>query len=228
MRAYVGVTDDQWYRFLADRPHLAEVNFWQPSGGRGFHSVSPGEPFFFKTHSPHNRVVGGGLFSDSAPMLVSEAWELVRRGQWRQQHRGNARPHRPLPAGTDRPRRRSGHRLPVHPGCAVLSRGGDGRAAASLCAAASSRAKATTSPRSPTSPTSGTLCSASSGLTVEVDLSQPWHRPGPVFGDPRLTPYRLGQRSFQAVVLDAYHRRCAISGTHIPPVLQAAHIRPVD
>ncbi|MDQ2873888.1 MAG: HNH endonuclease, partial [Actinomycetota bacterium] len=32
---------------------------------------------------------------------------------------------------------------------------------------------------------------------------------------------------FQAVVLDAYHRRCAISGTHIPPVLQAAHIRPV-
>ncbi len=32
MQAYVGVTDDQWYRFLADRPHLVEVNFWQPSG----------------------------------------------------------------------------------------------------------------------------------------------------------------------------------------------------
>ncbi len=28
-------------------------------------------------------------------------------------------------------------------------------------------------------------------------------------------------------MLDSYHRRCAISGTHIPPVLQAAHIRPV-
>jgi putative restriction endonuclease len=42
-----------------------------------------------------------------------------------------------------------------------------------------------------------------------------------------MAPYRLGQRSFQAVVLDAYHRRCAITGTHIPPVLQAAHIRPV-
>jgi putative restriction endonuclease len=48
-----------------------------------------------------------------------------------------------------------------------------------------------------------------------------------VFGDPRLAPYRLGQQSFKAVVLDSYHRRCAISGTHIPPVLQAAHIRPV-
>lgn len=41
------------------------------------------------------------------------------------------------------------------------------------------------------------------GAVVEVDFSQPWHRPGPVFADPRLAPYRLGQRSFQAVVLDA-------------------------
>ncbi len=65
------------------------------------------------------------------------------------------------------------------------------------------------------------------GTVVEIDLSEPWHRSGPVFGDPRLAPYRLGQQSFQAVVLSAYHRRCAISGTHIPHVLQAAHIRPV-
>jgi putative restriction endonuclease len=49
-----------------------------------------------------------------------------------------------------------------------------------------------------------------------------------VFGDPRLAPYRLGQRSFQAVVLNAYRRRCAITGTKIRPVLQAAHIRPVS
>ena len=62
---------------------------------------------------------------------------------------------------------------------------------------------------------------------MDVDLSEPWHRAGPVFGDPRLAPYRLGQGSFKAVILDAYHRRCAISGTHIPPVLEAAHIRPV-
>ena len=62
-----------------------------------------------------------------------------------------------------------------------------------------------------------------------MDFSQPWHRPGPVFGAaPRLAPYRLGQSSFaKAVVLDTFHRRCAVSGTHIPPVLQAAHIRPV-
>jgi putative restriction endonuclease len=50
---------------------------------------------------------------------------------------------------------------------------------------------------------------------------------GPVYGDPRLVPQRLGQRAFQAVVLDAYHRRCAITGAKIRPVLQAAHIRPL-
>ena len=76
MRAYVGVTDNDWYRFLAARPRLQEVNFWQPSGGREFHVLAPGEPFFFKTHYPHNRVVGGGFFSDSARLRVSEAWEL--------------------------------------------------------------------------------------------------------------------------------------------------------
>ena len=76
VRAYVGVTDGNWYRFLADRPGVTEVNFWQPSGAREFRVLAPGEPFFFKTHYPHNRLVGGGFFSDSARLPVSEAREF--------------------------------------------------------------------------------------------------------------------------------------------------------
>ena len=45
VRAYVGVTDYSWYQFLAARPQLTEVNFWQPSGAREFHVLAPGEPF---------------------------------------------------------------------------------------------------------------------------------------------------------------------------------------
>jgi glycine/D-amino acid oxidase-like deaminating enzyme len=45
--------------------------------------------------------------------------------------------------------------------------------------------------------------------------------------DPRLAPYRLGQQAFQAVVLGAYNRHCAITGSKIRPVLQAAHVRPL-
>ncbi len=64
-------------------------------------------------------------------------------------------------------------------------------------------------------------------VNVDIDLSGPWHRGGPVYGDHRLTPQRLGQRAFQAVVLGAYERGCAVTGDKIRPVLQAAHIRPL-
>ena len=75
MRAYVGVTDTEWRRFLADRPHLDEVNFWRPSG-RGFAALAVGEPFFFKARHPMNYIVGGGLFSGFERMTTSEAWDL--------------------------------------------------------------------------------------------------------------------------------------------------------
>ena len=65
------------------------------------------------------------------------------------------------------------------------------------------------------------------GVAVEFDLSRPWHRSGPVFGDLRLAPYRLGQQAFKAVVANAYQWRCAITGSKIRPALQAAHILPV-
>ena len=53
-----------------------EVNFWRPGGG-GFQALRPGEPFFFKTHAPHNRVVGGGFFGGAARLPASEAWDLL-------------------------------------------------------------------------------------------------------------------------------------------------------
>src|SRR5258708_14395740 len=70
VRAYVGVKDGDWFRFLAARLEVEEANFWQPSGGREFRVLAPGEPFFFKTHYPHNKVVGGGFYSDSARLNV--------------------------------------------------------------------------------------------------------------------------------------------------------------
>ncbi|MEO6579106.1 MAG: hypothetical protein ABIO99_09455 [Candidatus Limnocylindria bacterium] len=34
MRYWVGITDWDWFSYLAERPELPEVNFWQPSAGR--------------------------------------------------------------------------------------------------------------------------------------------------------------------------------------------------
>lgn len=75
MRAYVGVTDGGWYRFLSSRPDLQEVNFWQPSGGREFRVPGPGEPFFFKTHYPSSRpTIRKTGWSAGASSAAPHAW----------------------------------------------------------------------------------------------------------------------------------------------------------
>ncbi|MGC4805259.1 HNH endonuclease [Micromonospora sp. DT233] len=226
MKAYVGVTDGDWYRFLAARPGLTEVNFWRPAGSRGFRALSPGEPFFFKTHHPHNRVVGGGFFSGFAQLRISEAWTLFGDGNGvpslTEMRRIVGRYRRePIAAGDDPligcvlirdtvffPADQPSEPPPEFASNIVQGKGYDVAARN----------------------TAGyfeVLVGRLLGASVDVDFSQPWHRPGPTYGDPRLAPYRLGQQAFKAVVLNAYGRRCAITGDRIQPVLQAAHVKPL-
>lgn len=75
MRAWVGVTDEAWFRYLKSRPVLDELNFWQPGGNRQFGTLKPGEPFLFKLHRPKDYIVGGGFFTHSALLPTSLAWE---------------------------------------------------------------------------------------------------------------------------------------------------------
>jgi putative restriction endonuclease len=226
VKAYVGVTDGEWYRFLAARPVLNEVNFWRPGGGRGFRVLTPGEPFFFKTHYPHNRVVGGGFYSGFAQLRISEAWELFGEDNGVSslaQMRARVSRYRRQPIGLDED--------PVI-GC-VFVRDTKFFHDEEIADAPPDFAPNVVQGKSydfgyPAE--DGYFCNLVDrllGLRIEVDLSQPWHRPGPIYGDPRLVPQRLGQQSFQAVVLQAYGRRCAITGAKIRPVLQAAHIRPL-
>lgn len=74
MKAYIGITDGDWFSFLAARKP-DEVNFWQPSGSRAFRRLAPGELFLFKLHSPQNFIVGGGLFAHFSILPVSLAWD---------------------------------------------------------------------------------------------------------------------------------------------------------
>jgi hypothetical protein len=41
------VTDDNWYRFLADRPGDEGGQFLAAGDAREFQVLAPGEPFFF-------------------------------------------------------------------------------------------------------------------------------------------------------------------------------------
>jgi putative restriction endonuclease len=104
VQAYAAVTDGDWYRFLAARPGLPEVNFWRPRGRHSFRALEPGEPFFFKSHHPHNKVVGGGFFSGFAFMRVSDAWSLLGPGNGAaslEEMRAQITRYRALAAGED-------------------------------------------------------------------------------------------------------------------------------
>lgn len=47
-------------------------------------------------------------------------------------------------------------------------------------------------------------------------------------GDPRLVFPRIGQQAFKAVIAENFHHHCAITGDKVRPVLEAAHVLPVD
>jgi putative restriction endonuclease len=225
VKAFVGVTDERWYRFLAERSQINEVNFWRPSGG-SFRALSPGEPFLFKAHYPLNRVVGGGFFSGFTQLRISEAWDLFGEANGAasiDEMRHSVGRYRKQAIGPDED--------PLI-GCifvrdATFFPGESTVDPPPGFASNVVQGKTYDLADHAVADYFGLLIHRLIGTTVELDLSQPWHRPGPVYGDPRLVPQRLGQQSFKAVVLGAYGRRCAITGNRVQPVLQAAHIRPL-
>lgn len=221
MRAYVGITDGEWYQYLAGTTAIDEVNFWRPSGATTFRALQIGEPFLFKTHHPDNRVVGGGIFSGFAQLRVSEAWELFGRAN-------GAESIMQMRARIGRYRR-----SPIAPGedpligCVLVR---DARFLSPATTLAPPEfAKNIVQGKSYDLTADAVVADIVHrlfGPAIEIE-SAPWHRDGPTYGDPRLSTPRLGQRAFQAVVMTAYHARCAVTGDRIRPVLQAAHIRPL-
>lgn len=74
MKIYVGVTDHDWFKYLATaKPD--ELNFWQPGGKQTFKAIRQNDLFLFKLHSPHNFIVGGGFFIRHSFLPISLAWE---------------------------------------------------------------------------------------------------------------------------------------------------------
>jgi putative restriction endonuclease len=76
VRYWIGITDHDWFRFLAARPALLEVNFWQPSAGRRPAALEPGMLFLFKLHArAGGQIVGGGFFVKYEAMPIRWTWD---------------------------------------------------------------------------------------------------------------------------------------------------------
>ena len=228
MRAYVAPTDQSWFKFLSTEPDVDEVNFWMPNrwGGR-FGVLNRGEPLLFKLKAPFNMIAGGGFFEHYTELPISLAWETFGRKNgapsFETVRNSIARLRREQPRPWDdytigcillvEPFFWPEHLwIPVPPDWSKnIVRGrtydlqeGFGRRLWEEVAA-----RLTPRPATP-----GRVAER---RKVEI--------PGG-YSDPLLTPHRLGQGTFRAVVLDAYGRQCAVTRERALPALEAAHIRP--
>lgn len=230
MRAYVFPTDTTWSTYLRARPGLDNVNFWLPGGG-GFAALSRGDRFVYRSkQSAGGRLIGGGLFDGFVKLKVSEAWSTFENangcGSLDQLHASisayrakNNQPYEDDPViGCIMLRDsffvNSDLELPVPPSYPMTATKGRGYTPEHEewsyleAAFAEMLLRAEVQSRSP-----------EADITAYVE--------GPTRGEPQLVVPRVGQHSFKALTLTGYHRRCAITGAKITPVLQAAHIRPV-
>lgn len=222
MRGYVAPTDKGWYEFHASRGPLTEVNFWRPSA-TNFTALSPGEPFFFKMKAPANAIGGFGIFLRSEKLPIWLAWESLGEAN------GSASESALI---------------------ALLKRNSSSnRIDATNQVVCRIIADPVFFPedlwvRIPDS--FSPSLAAGKGYDLESGEGQRlWrecletaaimsHAPTWVdgaarrarFGKPQLVHPRLGQGGFRLAVMDAYARRCCVTGEHSLPVLEAAHIKP--
>jgi putative restriction endonuclease len=224
MRAYVAVTDGDWFRYLRDRPHLEEVNFWKPGSGSGrFRAVEPGELFLFKLHAQDGgAIAGGGTFMWYSRFPSWAAWEAFGE-------KNGAATFPEMLARIERYRREPVH-SEVEVGCIIVRdpfffEDRDWITGPSDWRPSTQQGKT----YDLTSGIGRELWDAVSerwARTRAGELALPDDPADPMFRE-GIGSIRLGQGSFRLMVMDAYARQCAVTREKALPALQAAHIRPV-
>ncbi|ACV68831.1 HNH endonuclease [Desulfohalobium retbaense] len=218
MKAFVGITDNNWFELLQSQPQLEEVNFWQPSGSRQFRALQPGELFLFKLHSPNNYIVGGGIFAHATRLPISLAWESfgIANGAWDlPQMRSRVARYR---------RQEEDRRADYTIGCILLEQ------PFFLERPAWIPVPHDWKPNIVQGRSYDLILEPGLSLWRQVQsalsISQRMHDEIPQYGEPQLVRPRLGQGTFRVLVTDAYERRCAVTQEKVLPALDAAHIRP--
>ena len=220
MKFYIGVTDDDWFHFLAQH-QPEEVNFWRPRDKSNFKVINEGAPFLFKLHSPNNYIVGGGFFVKHLFLPLSLTWDAfgIKNGaatydQFRQSIM----------------KFREGEGLNPTIGSTILTEPfffdrNDWIPIPSNWSKNIVKGK---------SYSTNEQVGANVWRQVQERLQDRdykegelvMHEPGVEYGNMVEIRSRIGQSAFRAMVTDAYHYRCAITKEKTLPVLEAAHIKP--
>jgi putative restriction endonuclease len=224
MRFWVGVTDNQWFKFLSEtRPE--EVNFWQPSATPPFTNAPIGLPFLFKIKRPYNHIVGGGLFVAYSKMPLSLAWEVFGQKNGCRSLDDLCRLISPLVATAFRD---------GEIGCTVLTNTFFFEESAWIQDPPGWSSNIVRGKMYDTTDYAGRELWNSVQLRLSSDHFELSQRGEPMtvteqpekYGTPTLVHPRIGQASFRVLVTEAYQRRCAITGETTLMALEAAHIVP--
>jgi len=220
MKFYIGVTDDDWFHFLA-KHQPEEVNFWRPRDKSNFKVINEGAPFLFKLHSPNNYIVGGGFFVKHLFLPLSLTWDAfgIKNGaatydQFRQSIM----------------KFREGEGLNPTIGSTILTEPfffdrNDWIPIPSNWSKNIVKGK---------SYSTNEQVGANVWRQVQERLHDRDYNEGELVVNEPVAEYgnfieirsRIGQSAFRAMVTDAYHYRCAITKEKTLPVLEAAHIKP--
>lgn len=226
MKYYLGVTDITWYNYLS-KINPEDVNFWQPGGRSNFRVLTPGEPFLFKL-KVHNVVGGVGFFFKQMLLPLSLAWETFgeRNGfsSFSQFQRSILR----LRTNNRDPNPQNGCIVLTNP---IFFKSKDWINLPDNWSKSIVQGKSYS-----TKETIGKLFWEKVQLLLEKYLKNyPANDASslvqqipdsPIYGNPVLTKVRIGQGAFKISIIDAYKKRCSISGERTMPFLEAAHIKP--
>ncbi len=226
MNFYLAVTDISWYNNLS-KINPEDVNFWQPGGRTNFRILSPGEPFLFKL-KVHNVIGGVGFFFKQVFLPLTLAWETFgeRNGFETYSQFKNAIMN--LRTDNDNPNPQIG--------CIVLTNPIFFKSKDWIPVPENWKSSIVQGKSYNIDEPIGKACWNRVQILLEQYLKEsPQNDPSslieqipdsPIYGNSVLTKVRIGQGAFKVSIIDAYNKRCSISGERTMPVLEAAHIKP--
>ncbi|MEZ4406216.1 MAG: HNH endonuclease signature motif containing protein [Polyangiales bacterium] len=228
--AYIANSDPAGYAFFHDdlsREAVDEVNWWSPRATRPLtYALRPGMPVFFRLTRPHHAIVGYGFFADFVVLRADLAWEAFTTAN-------GARSAEHFYERVANLRREDFD--PVSPpllGCHLLREVRYWPRERWLpWNEPQGFRRNTVQGKLERDPALLALLEAAMDADARVAPSDLAPRFEPLAASARefalrSVPVRSGQGTFRLRLLHAYGERCAITGEHTVPVLDAAHIQP--
>lgn len=225
----VANTDERWFNWFRPTDELTrvdEVNFWRPSAQNRFRQLDDGEPFFFRLKRPFHAIAGFGFYAGELAMSVGMAWEIFgqrngdpdfltfqeRIGSYRSSSQRSISAHLSCIVLRDATFLPSAQWIPWResegwPSTIMAYKGYDLAAAPGHRLGELLRISAAQRPPD---------------LSGEFELIQSDTRAERLMAQ----HVREGQGAFRVRLMRAYEARCAVTGEHSMPVLDAAHIQP--